>query len=203
MPETKSVNVSPGNGKMGDIPSVSLPPVLTCPPDVACAKDGCYALRYCRLRPNVRAAYESNFEIYQNESDRYFAEVERAAKMVRFFRFHVAGDIPDRAYYRQMKSLCERCRNTEFLCFTKRFEWVNDETDLHGMPPKNLHLIFSEWPGVQMENPYHFPVCHVLTKNETAAETWKMCAGNCTECALTDGGCWPLDFGETLCIPKH
>ena len=202
MPELKSVSVSPGNTKMGAIPSVSLPPVLTCLENVPCAHD-CYAVRFCRLRPSVRAAYESNLEIYKENPERFWSEVERAAKMHRFFRFHVAGDIPDRAYYRGMKSVCERCPKTEFLCFTKRHALVTDETDLHGLPPENLHLIFSDWKGMHMENPYRFPTCEVLEKNETPQPGWVLCGGNCTECALTDGGCWSLGFGDTICIPKH
>ncbi len=49
-----SVKFSPGNAKMGSIPSVSLPAIRTC---VRCeCNQKCYAAKLERLRPTVRVA---------------------------------------------------------------------------------------------------------------------------------------------------
>lgn len=198
----KSVSISPGNQKMGAIPSVSLPPVVTCPKGVPCSKD-CYAARYCKMRPSVRAAYETNLEILNENPLQYWLEVCRAAQLTRYFRFHVAGDIPFYGYLYGMKKVAERNERTEFLCFTKRYQWVNKFVERHGALPKNLHIIFSEWPGVEYENPFSFPTCRVLFPGDEPAAGEKLCGGNCSNCAIHDGGCWSLQPGETICIKKH
>ena len=198
------VSVSPGNIKMGAIPSVSLPPACTCCHNAPCFNDGtCYALRYMALRPTVRAAYENNFQILQENPQEYWDAVSAACKMTRYFRFHVAGDIVDEIYFENMVRIAKHHPQTEILAFTKKYSIVNAWCETHGLPPANLHIIFSHWPGFPMENPFSFPVCRVLFNGETPDPTWRMCAGNCTDCAVHDGGCWTLQPGETICIKKH
>lgn len=34
-------------------------------------------------------------------------------------------------------------------------------------------------------------------------EDARECAGNCTECAITDGGCWSLKSGEQVVFNEH
>ena len=90
------LKVSPGNDKMGRIPSVSLPAIVTCRNGCPCA-DKCYAHKLERLRPTVRNAYKSNLELLNSDPDTYWREVEAAIMTTRFFRFHVSGDIPNGA----------------------------------------------------------------------------------------------------------
>lgn len=201
MPDLK-VSISSGNSKMGAIPSVSLPPWRTCRKDAPCYRD-CYANRYCKLRPNVKATYETNYEILKSDPDAYWKAVSDAVKMTRFFRFHVAGDITDENYLLHMVAIALANPQTELLCFTKQYEIVNAYVSKCGDPPKNLHLIFSAWRGLPMENPFSFPVCRVLYKSETPDIGQKLCGGNCTQCAIHDGGCWMLQKGDTICIRKH
>ena len=59
------VSISKGNSKMGDIPSVSLPPCTTCNPEAPCFKK-CYAVKIQRLYKTVKTAYENNLEILKN-----------------------------------------------------------------------------------------------------------------------------------------
>ena len=95
------VSISKGNSKMGYIPSVSLPPIKTCAQGCACAKK-CYAAKLCRLRPNVRKAYENNLDILINNEAEYWDQVNAVVKMSRYFRFHVSGDIVDYNYFCNM-----------------------------------------------------------------------------------------------------
>ena len=53
------VSISAGNRKMGAIPSVSLPPIVTCPNCKECAKK-CYAAKMCRIYPSVKKAYDND-----------------------------------------------------------------------------------------------------------------------------------------------
>ena len=125
--------------------------------------------------------------------------------MSRFFRFHVSGDIPDSVYFEHMIDIAERNRHCEILCFTKKFDIVNQHLDMGGTIPKNLHIIFSAWRGLDMDNPYLLPEAHVRFRDgyTTAGANAKECGNNCTECAITDGGCWTLKEGEQVVFNEH
>lgn len=207
-----TVHISPGNSKMGAIPSVSLPAVITCRPDAPCYAK-CYAKRLERFRKTVHDSYVENYELLKSDPDTYWREVEAAVMMNRFFRFHVAGDIPDKDYLLHMIAIANRNIHCEILCFTKRYDIVNDAMrgfyertkPIRPILPPNLHLIFSAWKGLEMQNPWRFPEAHVIFKDgtTTAREGAKECGGNCTTCAKTKGGCWSLGYGEQLTIHEH
>ena len=203
-----NVTISKGNSKMGSIPSVSLPSVLTCRTDCDCVTK-CYARRIERMRKNVRESYENNLRLLNEYPDVYWREVEASIMMSRFFRFHVSGDIPDKDYLVHMIGIAERNQHCEILCFTKKFGIVNDvisEIKSSGKElPLNLHLIFSGWKNLEMDNPFCLPEAHVKFKDgtTTAREDAVDCGGNCTECAITDGGCWSLGTGEQVVFAEH
>lgn len=199
----KHVSISKGNIKMGAIPSVSLPAIKTCR---SCDCNSiCYAAKIERLRPVVAKAYQNNWEILQEDPEKYWREVEAAIKLSQFFRFHVSGDIPRKDYLDRMIEVCDRNQHCQVLCFTKRYELVNDSVAGGARPPGNLHVIFSGWRGLKMNNPYGFPEAHVRYKDgcTTAREDAVQCGGNCTECALTDCGCWTLRPGEQVVFDQH
>lgn len=198
------VKISPGNSKLGAISSISLPAGLTCRQDCECGKK-CYARRLERLRPAVRQAYQHNYDLLNRDSETFWREVEASVMMSRFFRFHVSGDIPDNVYFAHMIEIAERNRHCEILCFTKKFDIVNEHLSLGGSIPVNLHIIFSGWENLKMDNPYLLPEAHVRYKDgsTTASDTAKECSGNCTECAITDGGCWSLKSGEQVVFNEH
>lgn len=199
-----SVKISNGNAKMGSIPSVSLPAGITCRKDCECIKK-CYAHKLEKMRPSVRNAYQHNFDLLQEQPDTYWREVEASIMMSRFFRFHVSGDIPDSVYFAHMIDIADRNQHCEILCFTKKYDIVNDYLNLGGKIPENLHIVFSGWAGLEMNNPYSLPEAHVRYKDgtTTAKPTAKECGGNCTDCLLTEGGCWSLQFGEQVIFNEH
>ena len=199
-----SLKVSPGNSKMGSVPSVSLPAVTTCRENCPCA-DKCYARKLERLRPSVRKAYQSNLDLLTTDPDTYWREVEATIMMSRFFRFHVSGDIPNGAYFRKMVLVALRNPHCQILCFTKKYELVNKYLDTsEGLPP-NLHIIFSAWRGLEMQNPYNLPEAHVRYRDGTTTATHDTvpCRGNCTDCATTDSGCWTLENGQQVMFDEH
>lgn len=199
-----NVKISQGNSKMGAIPSVSLPAGLTCRKDCECGRK-CYAKRLERLRPAVKSAYQLNYDSLNRDSVTFWREVEASIMMSRFFRFHVSGDIPDKDYFSHMIDISRRNKHCEILCFTKKFSIVNDYLKLGGVIPNNLHIIFSGWKNLQMDNPFSLPEAHVRYRDgtTTAKSNAKECGGNCTECAITDGGCWSLKNGEQVVFNEH
>ena len=195
------VSISKGNSKMGYIPSVSLPPIITCANGCTCAKK-CYAAKLCRIYANTRKAYARNLDILKNDMDNYFTQVKAAAMVTKYFRFHVSGDIYDMNYLDRMVKLAKELPGTTFLAFTKQYNFVNNFLQYAAIPD-NLKIIFSEWPGMKMHNPYNLPVAHVIFKGSTPADNWKICGGNCSKCACQGVGCWELKKGEHIAFYEH
>ena len=181
---------------------MSLPAIETCRKCDCHSK--CYAHKLERIRPNVANAYKQNLGVWLKEPDTYWREVEAAIMLSRYFRFHVSGDIPTASYFSEMIEVAERNKHCEILCFTKKYEIVN-EFAKDWVFPDNLHIIFSAWPGLKMDNPYNLPEAHVRFRDgtTTAREDAVECGGNCTECAATDCGCWTLQVGEQVVFNEH
>lgn len=202
----KRVSISRGNRKMGAIPSVSLPPVVTCAAGCPCAKK-CYAVKMCRIYKNVKASYENNLEILYSNPELYWQQVRAAVKMSRYFRFHVSGDIVDDLYFLDMVYTAQENPHCEILAFTKQYDIVNSYLDQHnGYLPKNLHIIFSRWIpewDVTINNPYDLPMSAVIFKGQDGSQYEKICGGNCFECACQGVGCWALQNGETIAFYEH
>lgn len=198
-----AVKISVGNSKLGKIMSVSLPAGVTCR-NCAC-QTKCYAKKLERLRPSVRNAYKNNLDVLTSDPETYWREVEASIMMSRFFRFHVSGDIPTAEYLEKMVEISERNKHCEILCFTKRFEFVNEFLDNGGVIPENLHMIFSGWKDLEMNNPYNLPEAHVRFRDgsTTARVDAVECSGNCSECAITDSGCWTLHGGQQVVFNEH
>ena len=198
-----TVKISKGNSKLGQIPSVSLPSIKTCR-NCAC-QEKCYAQKLERLRPAVRNAYQHNLEVWLKDPETYWREVEASIMMSRFFRFHVSGDIPSFKYLINMVEIARRQPHCEILCFTKKYNLVNELIEQGVELPGNLHMIFSGWVGLEMANPFSLPEAHVRYRDgsTTAREDAIECSGNCTECALTEGGCWNLQKGQQVVFNEH
>lgn len=200
-----TVHISPGNGKMGPIPSVSLPAGETCRKDAPCFPK-CYARRLEAFRATVHDSYVDNLVTLIQDPETFWREVEASVMMNRYFRFHVSGDIPNAEYFCRMIDIAIRNPHCEILCFTKKYEIVNAcLASIAGILPPNLHLIFSAWKGLEMQNPYDLPEAHIRYKDgtTTARDDAIPCSGNCTDCAKNAGGCWNLKRGEQLIIKEH
>lgn len=199
-----NIKISNGNIKLGNIPSVSLPAGITCRSDCDCQKK-CYAKKLERLRKTVREAYQHNLEVLIKSPDTYWREVEASIMMSRFFRFHVSGDIVNEDYFIHMTEIAERNPHCQLLCFTKKFGIVNEYLAAGKKIPDNFHIIFSAWRDLEMDNPFNLPEAHVRYRDgfTTASDTARECGGNCTECAITEGGCWNLTNGEQVVFNEH
>lgn len=198
----KKLSISPGNSKMGAIPSVSLPPIITCPKDCPCAKK-CYAAKLCRIYPSVKKAYQRNLGILLNNESDYWYQIMKTAATVKYFRYHVSGDIFNSDYFNMMITTARMLPDTMFLAFTKKYDIVNNYINIFGAIPKNLKIIFSEWEGMTVPNPHNLPTACVIFKGQEPAPDWKICGGNCAECACRGVGCWELKQGETIAFYEH
>ena len=198
----KKISVSNGNIKIGEIKSVSLPPIITCAENCTCAKK-CYAMRMYRRFKTTKNAYDNNLEILNNNPAEYWKQVNDALYTSRFFRFHVSGDIPNYEYLVNMVEAAKENSHCDILAFTKRYDFVNKLIENGTEIPANLHILFSEWKGMDMENPHNMPVAHVIFKGEEPKAEWNICNGNCFECAKDKMNCWKLNKGEHIAFYEH
>jgi hypothetical protein len=139
----------------------------------------------------------------KNNDVEYWQQVHDAAKMTKYFRFHVSGDIPDAKYFYNMVALAYELPGTNFLAFTKQYDIINNFLHNGGRYPDNLKIIFSEWDGMTIPNPYNLPTAAVIFRGQQPAENWKICGGNCSACACQGVGCWELQDGETIAFYEH
>ena len=183
--------ISTGNVKIGRVMNVSLPPILTCANCKEC-KSYCYDIKACLQYPEtVIDARIRNLVILQKDREEYFHRIEQAISRRRknkFFRWHVAGDIVDVDYFDHMVKIAERHPDFRFWTYTKCYAVVNAWVADHGTVPENLSVMFSEWRGMPMDNPYHFPEFRVVFKDEQRPAGF-YCPGNCDICKQNGRGC--------------
>ena len=194
-----SVKISTTNSKLGLIPSVNLPPILTCRENCPCSKD-CYATKGRFRFPNVRQNAQSNYEEYLKNHEKYFQEIKQAINngmiSYSYFRWHASGDIVDKEYFDGMVQTANELPLTHFLAFTKKFEIVNSFIHNGGIIPPNLNIVFSAWgDSFKIENPYDFPIAYVRfhdgENNNSRPTTALECSGDCTNCLQ----CWDITKG--------
>lgn len=202
-----SVKISKTNSKLGVIPSVNLPPIISCREGCPCAKD-CYATKGRFRFPNVKDNMMSNYIEYCSNPERYFSDISLAVNngMVSYsyFRWHASGDIVDEGYFDGMVEVAKALPNTSFLAFTKKFEIVNGYIDRHGSLPSNLHIVLSAWgTSFKVDNRYELPMAHVRFKDErenvNIPHSALECLGDCQHCL----NCWNIKAGQSVVFNRH
>lgn len=187
--------ISEGNRKIGNVLNVSLPPVKTCASCKQCMFY-CYDIKACLQYPNtVIDARIRNYIILMRDRNEYFNRIQERLnhrKTNKFFRFHVAGDIIDIDYFDRMVQLAKANPDFIFWTYTKNYPAVNAWVKNHGNNkaaiPSNLSIMFSEWRGLEMVNPYGFGEFRVVFKDEEKP-TGFYCPGNCDVCTKNKCGC--------------
>jgi hypothetical protein len=192
----RHITISDGNRKVGSVPSISLPPVITCNPKAKCFKD-CYVLKSYRIYPSVRQAYQKNLNTYNADPDLYFDAISAWLKIRRptLFRYHVSGDIPDYHYLSGMVKLAAQFPEIKFLAFTKRYNL----NKLFKNVPANLSIIISAWPGMRLPKTTQ-PIAFMDDGNEKRINNALECFGNCETCGM----CWSLKtINKNVVFKKH
>lgn len=202
--ENVDVCISDGNVKIRKAMNVSLMPVMTCGNCKEC-KYLCYDIKACMQYPNtVIPARVRNTLLARKDPARYFQLIRnklRRRRTNKYFRWHVAGDILDMDYFAEMVKIAREFPEFTFWTYTKMYHIVNAYCDANGVDtiPANLHIMFSEWRGMPMHNPYGFPEFRVVFKGETRPEG-HYCPGNCDVCKASGRGCIA---GETTYCLEH
>lgn len=199
------VHISRGNSKLGpNIPSVNLPPVVTCRIDAPCIKK-CYARKGRFSMNHNKELLKNNLEIWKTNPAQYEHDILNGACFHAFFRYHSAGDIPDANYLKMMVRVAYALPNTRFLAFTKKFELVNGYIAEHGALPENLKIVFSAWGCFLPENPYNLPVAYIRFKKCECdiPQNAHHCSKFCGDCVMSGMSCWDLNCGESVYFDEH
>lgn len=203
-----NVVISMKSKKLGGIPSVSLPPMLSCAKGVPCAKL-CYARKGNFTYKNVTQSHMNNYVAYNENQKDYFEEIHRKLNngvvIYKYFRWHMAGDILDMQYLYGMIELANKNKKTKFLAFTKKFDLVNMYLSVSGKKlPKNLTIVFSAWDcNFKVDNPFNMPIAYVDFKDNSLTpeipHNAKKCSGDCSTCRI----CWNLKSNECTKFVQH
>lgn len=185
------VKISKGNSKMGKVWNISLSPVRACQAKVPCAK-GCYALKAYKQYPATKAAWDWNLALANDDQELFFASVREQLGATRtlpkLFRWHVAGDILSPSYFVHMDRLAMVFPDVKFLAFTKNYSAINAVLPGRSIS-SNLQIVFSAWPGLEIDNPHCLPVAYMQDGAETRLSGSEIeCPGNCESCGI----CWQL-----------
>jgi hypothetical protein len=199
------VHITDGNDKLGAIPNISLPPVLSCLKGVPCAKSGCYAKKFFG-RPSVKKAWMENYKLATRNRVSYFNQIRQylTRKSPRFFRWHVSGDILDQQYLDIVVGIAKSFPKIKFLVFTKRYDLTFPDL------PENLSIVFSMWPGWNplesestkwIKSNLLLPRAFMQDGTETRVPASALeCPGNCISCGM----CWHLkNLGRDVVFHKH
>lgn len=200
-----NVVITKGNKKIGRVLNVSLAPIVTCMNCSGCLKL-CYDIKAILQYKNVAIARAKNYVILMRDRQKYFDEIRSALKHRRtnkYFRWHVSGDIIDVDYFDNMVRIAREFPEFKFWTYTKAYVLVNHWCELNGgreAIPANLSVMFSEWRGMKMINPYNFPEFRVVFKDEEKPRNVKWCCGNCEQCIKNYSHCVK---GETVHCMEH
>lgn len=192
--------ISKGNTKIGHALNVSIMPILTCPNCKQCAPY-CYDVKSCvRFSDTVISARMRNTVLLWKDRDEFFRRIDDACSRRRknkFFRWHVAGDIIDMDYFSRMCEIARRHPDFKFWTYTKNYKVVNN---YKGTIPSNFVIMFSEWRGLEMENPQGRPEFRVVFHDDPVKPVGFYCPGNCDVCKRLNRGCIA---GETTYCNEH
>lgn len=208
MAKTQNLNIhiSLTNAKLGDkIPSLNLPTTI-CRSNAPC-KSGCYANKGTWKYPKTEACLNNNLEMLKQHKDAFFDDIIQWLNdedtIFKFFRWFSSGDIVNYNFFLGMVKVARECPQTKFLCFTKKFEIVNDYILFNGDLPSNLRIVFSNWGEFKPQNPNNLPTTHVKfkdpLKNVNIPEFAIPCKGSCKTCKA----CWSLEKGQSVYFDFH
>lgn len=185
----------------GNIAQVNMPYIISCREDAPCKKE-CYCAKGNMNLGNVKAAHIKRYNMILKNIDNFFNQIDGELSFIpyKYFRWHSCGDIPNMDYLDHMCRLARQHRETRFLCFTKKYELINEYFIDHNKP-SNLVIVLSHWKNWHPRNDHNFPESYVdFGDNEIPTFAYE-CSGNCGECPGTH--CWYMNKGDKVIFKKH
>lgn len=196
-----------GNTKTGKNTQVfNLPPVTTCRKNAPCIKT-CYARRYYNRYPAVKTCYNNNLEYVKTHSrtDVQTSILEQIKPSTKYLRWFASGDIPSIGFLLAITTVARKTPHIKHWLYTKQYELVNSWLDLYRFFPDNLTVIFSEWQGLEFDNPHNLPIAYFNPKNgsyslrDETDEVFNCTIGDCSKCKI----CFDLKPSQAVQFNEH
>jgi hypothetical protein len=131
--------VTYGNSKLGSICAINLPAIVTCREDAPCKKL-CYANKGTFRYENVRKCYHENLRCFLEDAKQTEEDIVKQLPVIGFCRVHASGDIVNKEYLQMLVNVANRAKGVKFMCFTKKYEMINEYLDSGNTIPKNLKI---------------------------------------------------------------
>jgi len=197
LPKEKQIRISLGNNKLGKIPNISLPPIITCKKNAPCTKT-CYASKAWRLYPNTRKSWTQNLTLFTEDHKNFFNQISYYLNVnnPKHFRWQCAGDIVNKTYFTGMIQIAKDYPKTKFLVFTKQYNIIRKRKI-----PSNLQIVLSVWPKIQITK-INLPKAWFQDGTETrySEKNTIKCPGHCEGCF----NCWNLTkLNKDIVFIKH
>ena len=187
--------ISNGNSKIGKCMNVSLAPIVTCKNCKQC-KYFCYDVKACLQYYNVRNARAKNTALFRFSRQEFFNQLWQKMehkKTNKYLRFHVSGEIIDINHFEYMIETAKRFPDFTIWTYTKMYHIINEYIRKNGgnknCIPSNFSVMFSEWKGLPIVNPYNMPVFRCVYPEEQRPAGCMECPGNCDICKAQNIGC--------------
>ena len=205
--ENIHVHVSYGNKKIGKTLNFNLLAIFTC--GSMCRKCGCYkycyAIKDAMRFPAVMKNRAENTVIAKFDTDRYFSEIAQIINDnpgYKYIRLHVSGEMMHTPYFEKVVQLAKLFPDRIIWTYTKQYHIINKYISNYGMYPSNLVVMFSDWDGYKMDNPYGLPTFRFFPKEkaDSIPENAFICPGNCDYCKEHKCGCI---YGQSAVVREH
>ena len=187
--------ISPGNSKMGTLPSFSISTascdLIPGPEEQGCKKY-CYAKRHIEIYPSANAAYSRNFALTMTDAfiGLMDAEIKSNKKLQKqgLLRWHVAGDFYDQDYLERAFKICEHNPSILFYGYSKAYnlDWTRR--------PANLIMRLSDDKGIWQNHYSKFDaIARVYDPKTTCPAGFIPCGAQrvagmtCAKCKLCTG----------------
>jgi len=148
------VSFGEGNTKLGSVFTFSLPSFSTCPGASSWCRKHCYSMRYERLRPTCRSAYERNLLLAKNPKRFTKIIIGILLRILSCVRIHVSGDFWSPAYIDAWRQICIAFPQTKFWTYTRSWiipELLDPLIQLKALP--NVELFASTDPTMPLPFP--------------------------------------------------
>ena len=196
------IRISLGNRKLGGIPSVSLPPILSCARGIPCALK-CYVICNMLRGPYGKAiskSYRANYDFLRADPDQFFADLRSWIARISpaLFRFHVSGDFLSADHLERAIRCARDFPETRFLAFSKRHDIFPHPRAI----PGNFALIASMWTNWG-EKPKGYRAAWMRDPQSPDPRIPRSaihCGGGCDSCGM----CWDLrSLRRDVCFDQH
>ncbi|MBR6840182.1 MAG: hypothetical protein IKM82_06280 [Oscillospiraceae bacterium] len=183
-------SINNGNGKTGPgCATISMPVHETCRHDAPCYLcKVCYCLKGRQCFANVLGAYKRNYRLYKQNPERFKEMVIAILKCsgLPLCRWNDSGELVDKEYFLLTVDVAKALPDIKFLCYTKKYDIVNEWLDEGNQFPENYTMRFSylgkDW---EVPNPHNLPVAYIdftdKSLNPDIPRNAFKCQGNATE----------------------